>query len=76
MSKPTNKIIPKDKLEVLTFSREKLPEPFQNTNQSEEKMVSYGYDNYYPYFLLDLYANSPIHASIEMRKQPTSLAMA
>lgn len=51
-------------LKILKFDAAKLPVPYESDELSEEKQVYYGYDNRYPEFLLSLYNECPLHASI------------
>lgn len=51
-------------IEALHFHKQTLPAPYESVVNSDDKYVTYGYDNLYPKFLLDLYNDSPIHSAI------------
>ena len=51
-------------IQILNFANQNIPVPYQPTNVGEDSYVPYGYDNLYPHYLLNLYANSPIHSSL------------
>lgn len=51
-------------IDVLKFKKTDLPVPKESLNVPDDAMVKYGVDNLYPNFLLKLYGESPIHASI------------
>lgn len=51
-------------IETIKFEKYNVPQPFEERNLSDDKMVKYGYDNLYPNFLLKLYTECSSHASI------------
>lgn len=53
---------------TLDFSNQNIPLPIESRNTSETTFVSWGLDNQYPAFLLDLYGKSAIHSAIINQK--------
>ena len=53
-----------ENLNVLKFEKNNIPLPKESKNTDDSRYVTYGTDNIYPNFLLELYNNSPIHSSI------------
>jgi hypothetical protein len=51
-------------LEVMKFDGVKIPKPYESTEKSNDNYVQHGSDNVYPNFLLKLYNECPVHASI------------
>ena len=55
-------------LYALKFKADQLPEPIENYSRNDNRIVQWGLNNQYPYFLLNLYQNSPIHSSVVNQK--------
>lgn len=55
---------PLKNVEVLKFEKNNIPKPYESIEKSDDKFVTYGFNNLYPNFLLQLYNDSPIHSSI------------
>ena len=53
-----------DNLHVINFQKSNIPVAYESKETADTKFVNYGYDNLYPNFILSLYNDSPIHASI------------
>jgi hypothetical protein len=53
-----------ENLQVINFEKNNIPVAYESKETTDTKYVNYGYDNLYPNFLLSLYNDSPIHASI------------
>lgn len=51
------------KIEAIKFQNN-IPKPVESVEKNQDKYVSYGVDNNYPNFLLKLYNECPVHASI------------
>ncbi len=51
-------------LQVLKFEKTQIPQPWENLFTNDKSFVYYGVDNNYPNYLIYLYSESPIHASI------------
>lgn len=52
------------KIEAISFEANNYPKPIEGNIKDDEKYVPYGLDNNYPNFLLKLYNECPVHASI------------
>jgi len=55
-------------IKVLDFKFSNIPQPIESRNTSDQTFVSYGLNNSYPAFLLDLFTNSGIHGAIVNQK--------
>lgn len=53
-----------ENVQVLKFDAINIPKPYESTEKNNDKFVQHGTNNNYPNFLLKLYNECPVHASI------------
>ncbi len=53
-----------ENLEFIQLAKQIIPTPYESRPLASDVMVRFGQDNLYPNFLLNLYANCPIHHAI------------
>lgn len=59
---------PEKKFIAIDFATQNIPLPIESKNLSETNYVSWGLNNTYPNFLLDLYNQSAVHSAIINQK--------
>jgi len=59
---------PNNKFQTFNFSRPIIPLPIESKNISDTNFVTWGLNNLYPVFLLDIYSKCPTHSAIINQK--------